>query len=115
LFNASQYFFASSFQERPMHTKTNQIFKLIAICFASCSANLAFAHAGHGEPHGLGAHASDFMSYVIGFIAALAFVNFGGMGVAQYIKGNLSQARALGLGSLCTACVLVFIYWFTQV
>jgi hypothetical protein len=48
-------------------------------------------------------------------MAATAFVNFGGMGIAQYIKGNLSQARALILGSLCTACVLVFIYWFTQV
>jgi hydrogenase/urease accessory protein HupE len=55
------------------------------------------------------------MSYVIGFIAATAFVNFGGMGIAQYIKGNLSQARALVLGSLCTACVFVFLYWFTQV
>ena len=98
-----------------MHTKKNQIFKLIAICFASCSASLAFAHAGHGEPHGLGAHASDFMSYAIGFIAAVAFVNFGGMGIAQYIKGNLSQARALVLGSLCTACILAFVFWFSQV
>jgi hydrogenase/urease accessory protein HupE len=98
-----------------MSPKTNQLLKLIAFSFATCGANLAFAHAGHGEPHGLGAHASDFMSYAIGFIAAVAFVNFGGMGIAQYIKGNLSQARALVLGSLCTACVFAFLYWFTQV
>ena len=98
-----------------MHTKTNQILKLIAITMATSGANLAFAHAGHGEPHGLGAHTSDYMSYAIGFIASLAFVNFGGMGIAQYIKGNLSQARALILGSLCTACIFAFVYWFTQV
>jgi hydrogenase/urease accessory protein HupE len=55
------------------------------------------------------------MSYLIGFVVALAFVNFGGMGVAQYIKGNLSQARALVLGSLCTACILAFVFWFSQV
>ena len=98
-----------------MQTRTNQILKLIALSLAFGGTSLAMAHSGHGEPHGLGAHASDFMSYAIGFIAAVAFVNFGGMGIAQYIKGNLSQARALVLGSLCTACVLVFIYWFTQV
>ena len=31
------------------------------------------------------------------------------------LKGNLSQARALVLGSLCTACIFAFLYWFTQV
>jgi hydrogenase/urease accessory protein HupE len=98
-----------------MPIKTKQILKLIAISVATCSTSLAFAHAGHGEPHGLGAHPSDFMSYLIGFFVAIAFVNFGGMGIAQYIKGNLSQARALVLGSLCTACVFAFLYWFTQV
>jgi hydrogenase/urease accessory protein HupE len=55
------------------------------------------------------------MSYVIGFMAATALVNFGGMGVARYIKGNLSTARAVALGLLCTASFFVFIYWFTQV
>jgi hydrogenase/urease accessory protein HupE len=98
-----------------MQTTTNQILKLIALSLACGGASLAMAHSGHGEPHGLGAHASDFMSYAIGFIAAVAFVNFGGMGIAQYIKGNLSQARALVLGSLCTASVFAFLYWFTQV
>jgi hydrogenase/urease accessory protein HupE len=98
-----------------MSIKKKQILKLIAISAATCSTSLAFAHAGHGEPHGLGAHTSDFMSYLIGFVVALAFVNFGGMGVAQYIKGNLSQARALVLGSLCTACILAFVFWFSQV
>jgi hydrogenase/urease accessory protein HupE len=98
-----------------MFNLTNRYFKLIAFTLLMFGSRLAFAHAGHGEPHGTDAHASDFMSYVIGFIAATAIVNFGGMGIAQYIKGNLSQARALILGSLCTACVLVFIYWFTQV
>jgi hydrogenase/urease accessory protein HupE len=98
-----------------MLNKTNRFFKLLALSLVFLGTRLAFAHAGHGEPHGTDAHTSDFMSYVIGFIAATAFVNFGGMGIAQYIKGNLSQARALILGSLCTACVLVFIYWFTQV
>lgn len=98
-----------------MFNKTNRYFKLLALTLVLLSTRFAFAHAGHGEPHGTDAHASDFMSYVIGFIAATAFVNFGGMGVAQYIKGNLSQARAVVLGALCTACVFVFIYWFTQV
>ncbi|MEO0029902.1 MAG: hypothetical protein RJB45_1943 [Pseudomonadota bacterium] len=94
---------------------SKRYFKLIALALALCGSQLAFAHAGHGEPHGLGAHTSDFMSYVIGFMAATALVNFGGMGVARYIKGNLSTARAVTLGLLCTACLFVFIYWFTQV
>jgi hydrogenase/urease accessory protein HupE len=98
-----------------MLKQSTRSLKLIAMALTLCGTRLAFAHAGHGEPHGTDAHASDFMSYVIGFIAATAFVNFGGMGIAQYIKGNLSPARALVLGSLCTACVLVFLYWFTQV
>ena len=98
-----------------MNNKTSRYFKLLTLAFLFFGSRLVCAHAGHGEPHGTDAHASDFMSYVIGFIAATAFVNFGGMGIAQYIKGNLSQARALVLGSLCTACILVFLYWFTQV
>jgi hydrogenase/urease accessory protein HupE len=98
-----------------MFNKTSRYFKLLTLAFLFFGSRLVFAHAGHGEPHGTDAHASDFMSYVIGFIAATAFVNFGGMGIARYIKGNLSQARAWALGSLCTACVFVFIYWFTQV
>jgi hydrogenase/urease accessory protein HupE len=55
------------------------------------------------------------MSYVIGFMAATALLQLGGMGIAKYIKGNLSQARTLALSALCTACVFVFLYWFTQV
>jgi hydrogenase/urease accessory protein HupE len=55
------------------------------------------------------------MAYVIGFIAATAFVNFGSMGVAKFIKGKSSNARSLVLGALCTASAFVFIYWFTQV
>jgi hydrogenase/urease accessory protein HupE len=98
-----------------MQNRTQQLIKAMLFAVTIFGSQLALAHAGHGEPHGTDAHASDFMSYVIGFIAATAFVNFGGMGIAQYIKGNLSQARALVLGSLCTACVLVFLYWFTQV
>ena len=98
-----------------MPTKTVQLIKLIALAIATCSSRLALAHAGHGEPHGLGPHASDFMSYLIGFIAATALVKFGGTGIAQFIKGHLNQARALVLGSLCTASIFVFIYWFTQV
>jgi hypothetical protein len=94
---------------------SNRCFKLMALTLALCGSQWAMAHAGHGEPHGLGAHTSDFMSYVIGFMAATALVNFGGMGVARYIKGNLSTARAVTLGLLCTASLLVFVYWFTQV
>ena len=98
-----------------MYNKTKPFFKLFALTIIFCGSRLAFAHAGHGEPHGTDAHASEYMSYLIGFIAATAFVNFGGMGIAKYIKGNLSQSRALVLGALCTASLLVFIYWFTQV
>ena len=98
-----------------MQNRTQQLIKAMLFAVTIFGSQLALAHTGHGEPHGTDAHASDFMSYVIGFIAATAFVNFGGMGIAQYIKGNLSQARALVLGLLCTACVLVFLYWFTQV
>ena len=90
-------------------------FKLFALTLFLCSSRLAFAHAGHGEPHGTDAHASDFMSYVIGFMAATALLQLGGMGIAKYIKGNLSQARTLALSALCTACIFVFLYWFTQV
>ena len=98
-----------------MQKRTQQFIKAMFFSMTLVGSQLALAHAGHGEPHGSDAHASDFMSYIIGFIAATAFVNFGGMGIAQYFKGNLSQARALVLGSLCTACVFVFLYWFTQV
>ena len=98
-----------------MFKKATQSFKLFALTLFLCGSRLAFAHAGHGEPHGTDAHASDFMSYVIGFMAATALLQLGGMGIAKYIKGNLSQARALALSALCTACVFVFLYWFTQV
>jgi hydrogenase/urease accessory protein HupE len=98
-----------------MFKTTNHFFKLLALTIFMCGSRLAFAHAGHGEPHGTDAHASDFMSYVIGFMAATALLQLGGMGIAKYIKGNLSQARTLALSALCTACVLVFLYWFTQV
>ena len=98
-----------------MTHKLSLTLKLITLALVMCSTRMAFAHAGHGEPHGAGAHPSDFMSYVIGFIAVTAFVKFGGMGIAQYIKARSGNSRALILGSLCTACVLVFIYWFTQV
>ena len=98
-----------------MRNLSTQLIKVIMMYLEFFVYRLVMAHAGHGEAHGTGAHASDFMSYIIGFIAATAFVNFGGMGIAQYIKGNLSQARALILSSLCTASVFVFIYWFTQV
>ncbi len=98
-----------------MNNKTSRYFKLLTLAFLFFGSRLVFAHAGHGEPHGTDAHASDFMSYVIGFMAATALVNFGGMGVARYIKGNLSTARAVALGLLCTASFFVFIYWFTQV
>ena len=98
-----------------MTHKLSLTLKLITLALVMCGTRMAFAHAGHGEPHGAGAHPSDFMSYVIGFIAVTAFVKCGGMGIAQHIKAHASNSRALILGSLCTASILVFIYWFTQV
>jgi hydrogenase/urease accessory protein HupE len=98
-----------------MLNSSKRCLKLITLALAMCGSQWAMAHAGHGEPHGLGAHTSDFMSYFIGFMAATALVNFGGMGVARYIKGNLSTARTVALGLLCSASFFVFIYWFTQV
>ena len=98
-----------------MKIQFSRLFQLLALSMALFGTRLVFAHAGHGEPHGTDAHASDFMSYVIGFITAAAWVKFGSMGIAQYIKGHLSQARAWVLASLCTATAFVFVYWFTQV
>jgi hydrogenase/urease accessory protein HupE len=98
-----------------MRKHINLFVKVAALSLALLGSSLALAHAGHGEPHGPGAHTSDFMAYVIGFIAATAFVNFGSMGVAKFIKGRSSNARSLVLGALCTASAFVFIYWFTQV
>jgi hydrogenase/urease accessory protein HupE len=98
-----------------MRKQTKLIIQAAALSLALFGSRLALAHAGHGEPHGTDAHASDFMSYVIGFIALTVLVNFDSLGVAKYLKGTASKASALVLGMLCTASILVFIYWFTQV
>jgi hydrogenase/urease accessory protein HupE len=98
-----------------MRKHINFFVKVAALSLALLGSSLALAHSGHGEPHGPGAHTSDFMAYVIGFIAATAFVNYGSMGIAKYIKGNSRNTRALVVGALCTASAFIFIYWFTQV